>query len=83
MGAKQTLSSLFTLIEERKAKKIYDGDANVLKNFGFCGDRPIQIDGGRFSVSPCSEEKLQKSSDELLRWINENYPQLGEQLEAI
>ncbi len=83
LGAKQALSNLFSLIEERKAKGIGDADANVTKNFGFCGDRAIQIDGGRFSFSPCLNEKLQKSLDELLRWINENYPQLGEQLEAI
>ena len=83
LEAKQALSNLFALIEERKAKGIGDGDANVTKNFGFCGDRAIQIDGGRFSLSPCSNEKLQKSTEELLRWIDENYPQLGEQLEAI
>lgn len=70
--AKAVLANLEALIQHRIDLGIYDGDPNLIKNFGFCGDRPIQIDGGRFSLSPLPENsKLESSKKELINWIEE------------
>lgn len=76
-GARYALLNLFTLIEKRKARGIDDADPNVVKNFGFCSDRPIQIDGGRFSFIPTSTNKLNDSKEDLRNWIDQNYPELS------
>ncbi len=47
--AKQTISSLFDLLEARYKKEIFDSDPDFDKNFGFLENTPVQIDIGRFN----------------------------------
>jgi len=78
-SARLALSNLFALIQSRQEKGIEDGDPNLCKNFGFCADRPIQIDGGRFSLIKLpSNSKLGNSKEDLQHWINSRYPELSE-----
>ncbi|MBS0630158.1 MAG: hypothetical protein JSS30_08075 [Verrucomicrobia bacterium] len=72
--AKESLANLRELVHHRIRLGIGDGDPNLIKNFGFCGDRPIQIDGGRFSLTPVSTGKFESSRQELKNWLNEHYP---------
>jgi len=75
--AHDALTNLNGLIQHRIALGIDDGDPNLIKNFGFCDDRPIQIDGGRFSSKPLPcNNKLQSSKLELENWLEVHYPQL-------
>lgn len=75
--ARSAIAHLFAMIEARKEKGIADGDPNLIKNFGFCGDRPIQIDGGRFSLLPLPpNDKFNQSKEELQNWIHQHYPEL-------
>lgn len=77
LEARNALAHLFALIETRQEKGIHDGDPNLMKNFGFCGDRPIQIDGGRFSLLPLPpNDKFNQSKEELQNWIHQHYPEL-------
>ncbi len=77
LSARNALAHLYALIETRQEKGIHDGDPNLMKNFGFCGDRPIQIDGGRFSLLPLPpNDKFNQSKEELQNWIHQHYPEL-------
>lgn len=77
LEARLALTHLFALIEARQEMGIADGDPNLMKNFGFCGDRPIQIDGGRFSLLPLPpNDKFNQSKEELQNWIHLHYPEL-------
>jgi len=79
--ARLTIRSLFALLKARSEKGIEDGDPNLIKNFGFCGDRPIQIDPGRFSSPATSLKKLTDSKQDLQNWIDQYYPQLSHDLD--
>lgn len=72
-GARLAVKRLRQLLENRRAKGIWDRDSNVSKNFGFVEGEPIQIDVGRFS-------KLEGESgfkgEELTEWIRIHYPEL-------
>lgn len=77
--ARIALRRLFALLHQRIDKGIEDDDPNLSKNFGFCADIPIQIDGGRFSLNTSpSIEKIGNSKEDLQHWINQQYPQLSE-----
>lgn len=85
-GAKETIRSLFTLINERIDKKINDRDANLKKNFGYIDGKAIQIDVGRFSTSEFSKahaiHSLNKRKEDLHHWINAHYPELSSFFES-
>lgn len=82
--ANRALVNLDQLVQHRIDLGIFDADPNLVKNFGFCGDRPIQIDGGRFSLSPLPcNTKLESSKQQLQNWIMEHYPELRGLNEAI
>lgn len=78
-GVKKMLHSLFALIKKRWKKGIEDLDPNLAKNFGFCGDQPIEIDGGRFETGlPLSLEKIGRSKTDLTYWIKATHPELSD-----
>ena len=51
------------------------------KNFGFIGERAVQIDIGRFSGLHFSKEhslrSVVKKKEDLHFWINQHYPELS------
>jgi len=54
------LSSFFSLIESRTAKGIRNADSRLEPNFGFLGDRAIELDFGRYVKQPdISSSELQ------------------------
>ncbi len=76
--AKEGLSSLFALFDRQKEQGIEDQDPNLGKNFGFLGDTPIEIDGGRYSLSKApSLRRLEASKEDLQHFINEFAPGLS------
>lgn len=79
--AKEALHSLFHLLESRFEKKIHDSDPNMKKNFGFIGERAVQIDIGRFSELHFSKQRslhsVVKKKEDLHFWINQHYPELS------
>lgn len=85
-GAKETIHSLFALINGRIEKKISDADANLKKNFGFIDGKAIQIDVGRFSKTEFSKGRalnsLNKRKEDLHHWINQHYPELSTYFES-
>jgi len=77
--AKKALQSLVTLLQKRIARKMEDDDPNLSKNFGFIGQRAVQIDGGRFSLSSSpSIEKILSGKEDLQHWLNRYYPELSQ-----
>jgi hypothetical protein len=62
----QHLQSLRALLVKKRELKIHDGDANLMKNFGFVGGRAVQIDPGRFTEegTDCMD-KIRSSKEEL------------------
>lgn len=62
------------LITRRSQKGISDEDHAVTNNFGFVGDRPIQIDIGRIhrALQPNDEERISKRIDQ---WLADAYSQ--------
>jgi len=83
-AAKEHLASLFSLLKTRIEKGIEDADPNFAKNFGFVGNRAVQIDGGRFFLceSP-SKAYIEKAKVDLQHWINANYPALSEDFHTL
>lgn len=83
-GAEKHLSSLFQLIAMREKKGIRDEDPNLVKNFGFDVNIPIQIDIGRFSYSSQNtQRRIAESTEDLQHWINAHYPTLSETLDNV
>lgn len=76
--AKRALSELLALSEKIGAKGISDADANLVKNFGFYNDQPIEIDVGRFDHRKTESKKLEQSKEDLFNWLNAHYPALLE-----
>lgn len=83
-SAKIALKSLFSLIEKQRELGIADNDPNLVKNFGFIGSKPIQIDGGSFSLGvSLSNDRLSHSKEDLQNWINRYYPELSEDFKKV
>jgi hypothetical protein len=81
-GAKQSLRSLFALLEKRVASGIEDKDPNLVKNFGFHKAAAIQIDPGRFEESEVlSSERVAQSKEDLMHWIHKELPELNEEID--
>ncbi len=78
------ISRIIALCAERLHLQILDEDVHLYCNFGFVGETPIQIDPGRFSMSPSpiSPEKLTPFVKELQEWFAQHYPPLAPYVEA-
>jgi hypothetical protein len=83
-GAYRYLASLFSLLKTRIEKGIEDGDPNLAKNFGFVGEKAVQIDCGRFFLSQePSNDRIGKSKEDFQHWINAHFPELSEDLHTL
>jgi len=81
---KKYLESLLTLLRLRMDAGIEDTDPNLAKNFGFIGERAVQIDPGRFSKTNApSLQKLERSKEDLQHYLNANHPELSEDFNTL
>jgi hypothetical protein len=80
--AKEGLTHLVELIATRLNRGIYDKDPDLSTNFGFIGTRAIQIDVGRFALSPTPlpKEELIRVTEPLAKWLEGAAPHLAEHL---
>nr|NGX45666.1 hypothetical protein [Chlamydiota bacterium] len=78
-AARVGMVSLAQLIQLERDKEISDGDPNLSKNFGFCGESALQIDVGRFG----KEASLASSKEDLQHFINANLPELSDFFDSL
>lgn len=76
--AKQSLSSLITIIKKRARLDLIDRDPRILDNFGYIGNRAIEIDTGSYIRCPGFPWQKALLSDTLdfETWLKKNYPEL-------
>jgi len=80
--AVKQMKSLVHLIESRSMQGIKNKDGNVLRNSGFLGDQPVEIDVGSYthrnkSTHPNPHKKTaEKASLKLLAWVEKHFPEL-------
>ncbi len=79
-GAKRDISALLGVIATRTSKGVVDRYPNLLKNFGFIGDKAIELDVGRFSCGS-KQEGLARLHLEFGAWLQTRYPELVEHWE--
>lgn len=70
-GAQQAITAVLELVKRRIDKGYADRDKGVTNNYGFVGDRPIQLDIGRLyrGVKPGQLEHVQRRIEQ---WQAEN-----------
>jgi len=74
----ELIDSLFALIEARREKGIMDRDPAIYKNFGYDGERLIEIDVGSFSINETDfTETLKLEMDEFYNFLKNNRPELA------
>jgi len=79
-GAKKAISSLLEMITDRTRKGVIDRYPNLFKNFGFIGNRAVELDIGRFMPGH-KQEGLPRLRLEFGRWLKSRYPELAEHWE--
>ncbi len=81
-GARNIITSVFSLIDFLGKKGVADNDPILRKNFGIIGDRAVQIDIGKMRIDPIRQQNLayQQEVDSITHsfklWLERNYPQL-------
>lgn len=76
--AKQAIDNLLELIITRCHKGIFDKDADLSTNFGFCQEKAVQIDAGRFrwdstrTQYEVTKADLLHSAGPFKKWLIEN-----------
>jgi hypothetical protein len=73
--AKAALSSILQMIGQRTHKGVIDRYPNLLKNFGFIGNRAVELDIGRFYPGTV-QEGLERLKVEFKEWLS-CYPELA------
>jgi len=82
VGAKNIISSVFTLIHDLGNKGVVDNDPILRKNFGLIDDVAVQIDIGRLRIDPICRQNLSYKNDiasithNFRLWLEQNYPEL-------
>jgi len=76
-GAQSSIAAVLQLVQRRIDQGYADRDKGVTNNYGFVGDRPIQLDIGRLyqGVKPGQLEHVQRRIE---RWQEENHFQTRE-----
>jgi hypothetical protein len=87
-SAQKAIEDLLDLLILKCTKGISDSDPLIRTNFGFIGNKAVQIDVGPFARDP-QVVKLENYKDEMIRittslkiWINSNYPELSSYIET-
>ena len=85
----QHLEAILTIIHKRAQAGYTDRDPRPLDNFGFLGDRAIEIDIGSFlpdtncKKSGAFKELFLYDVDEMKLWLKKDYPELLEPIDEI
>lgn len=80
--ALNTIAELINFTMMRSEKGFSDKDPHLIKNFGFIGDKAVEIDIGGFHHDPCKDQdyfydhELSRIQSKLCRWLNQYYPEL-------
>lgn len=73
---KRLIDSFVALIASRSAKGIRNTDPSVSRNFGFLGDRAIEIDFGNYTKNGVSQEwEIARYTHRLRSWLSDNAPE--------
>jgi|SRR6185436_15204178 len=68
----QCIQSTLALVKRRIAKRITDHDKAVKHNYGFVGDRPIQLDIGRIEKTTPNPNHYKRITQRIDKWLKEN-----------
>lgn len=85
--AKKGIDRLLVLLLKRCQKGIFDKDPDLMTNFGFIGEEPVQIDIGRYSPDPKRQDpaiyrdELIRITDKFKLFLLEKSPPLAVHLE--
>jgi len=81
------IGRLEALFEKRTELGITDRIQTMHNNYGFVGDKPIQIDVGRIHMNeeliPDKEAEKRRLNESLHSWVSAHFPQLFEEHKAI
>lgn len=86
-GAHESIDSIIDLIVKRSQNGIVNSDALIRRNFGFIGNRAVEIDIGSYGLNPhltkpyLTRRELFFETLELKDWLVEHYPTLSEHFE--
>ncbi len=86
-GAKQIISSVFSLIDFLGKKGVVDNDPILRKNFGLIDDIAVQIDVGKLRIDPIRQKNLVYKNEigsitnSFKIWLEKNYPDLSSHFE--
>lgn len=86
-GAKQIITSVFSLIDFLGKKGVVDNDPILRKNFGLIDDIAVQIDIGKLRIDPVRQHNLAYKQEvgsitnSFKIWLNKNYPELSDHFE--
>ncbi len=90
-GAKEALHSIVTLFKDLESKGVIENDPVLRKNFGFVGNRAVQIDCGTMKIDPLQRghqgqfmrsHGMRKNIRHLKTWVEENYPEFIPELSS-
>ena len=82
-SAKQCIDSVLELIMERTQKGIRDRDPNIRRNFGFIGNKAVEIDLGSFTKTKKTyplKEELTEKTQKFKKWLNKRSGALADYL---
>jgi hypothetical protein len=80
-GAKRAVRSLRALLVRRAELGVFDQDPNFSKNFGFVGERAIQIDIGRLSTEGGPSVREEQMKHSFKEWLGWQHPELAKEME--
>lgn len=86
-GAKNIITSVFSLIDFLGKKGVFDNDPILRKNFGLIDDIAVQIDIGKLRIDPVRQQTLAFKKEvgsithSFKKWIEKNYPELSQHFE--
>ena len=79
--AKRALSDLYVFFEARARKGITDRQQTLYNNYGFIGDRVVQIDVGRIrkdeNIQKMPGEEIKRVFGHINKFLSGRYPQLS------
>lgn len=75
---KKAIAHLEAFFRKRTEKGLTDRIQTMENNYGFVGEKPIQIDFGRLRYEPEmeKEQELRRIIDNLQRWVQDKFPTL-------
>jgi hypothetical protein len=80
-GARSTVEAVFSLLTRFSKQGVFDNDPILRKNFGFVGERAVQIDTGKLKIDPTrpfdsSGAEIYDITRSFRTWLETRHPQL-------